>query len=136
MFIAFALNMCAVINVSCILQQREKGKFFDQTPPSCVSLYILLHVHPLLGNELVNEFPRRQIFGKQSFARLHNNRGDCVFYVVRAKQQYINGVMQSVSKQRNCKHVYNNRCFPWGLCRVLIREVNSDASSVQGSCES
>jgi hypothetical protein len=36
--------------------------------------YILLHVHPLLGNVLVNEFPRRQILGKQSVARLRNNR--------------------------------------------------------------
>jgi hypothetical protein len=38
--------------------------------------------------------------------------------------------MQSVSKQRNCQHVYDNRCFPWCLCRVLLREVNSDANSV------
>jgi hypothetical protein len=43
--------------------------------------------------------------------------------------------MQFVSKQRNCKDVYNNRCFPWCLCRVLIREVNSDVISVQGSYE-
>jgi hypothetical protein len=41
---------------------------------------ILLHVHPLLGNELVKEFPRRQILRKQSVARLRNNRGGCVFY--------------------------------------------------------
>jgi hypothetical protein len=46
-----------------------------------------MHVHPLLGNELVNEFPRRQILGKQSVARLRNNRGGYVFYVARAKQQ-------------------------------------------------
>jgi hypothetical protein len=32
--------------------------------------------------------------------------------------------MQSVSKQRNCNHVYNNRYFPLCLCRVLIGEVN------------
>jgi hypothetical protein len=32
--------------------------------------------------------------------------------------------------------VINNRCFPWGLCRVLIRDVNAKASSVQGSYES
>jgi hypothetical protein len=34
--------------------------------------------------------------------------------------------------------VINNRdgVFPWGLCRVLIREVNAEASSVQGSYES
>jgi hypothetical protein len=33
--------------------------------------------------------------------------------------------MVSVSKQRNCEDVYNNRCFPWCLCRILIREVNA-----------
>jgi hypothetical protein len=35
---------------------------------------LLLHVHPLLGNGLVNKFPRRQILGKQSVARSRNNR--------------------------------------------------------------
>jgi hypothetical protein len=95
----------------------------------------MLYVYPLLGNMLLNKFLRRQILGKESVARLYNNRGDCVLYVVRAKQQQNNGVMQSVSKQQNCIHVYNNRCFPWGLCRALIREVNSDASSVQDSYE-
>jgi hypothetical protein len=35
---------------------------------------ILLHAHPLLGSVLVNKFPRRQIVGKQSVARLRNNR--------------------------------------------------------------
>jgi hypothetical protein len=43
--------------------------------------------------------------------------------------------MQCVSKQRNCKHVYKNRYFPRCLCRVLIREVNSDASSVRTPVE-
>jgi hypothetical protein len=52
-----------------------------------VPLKILLHVHPLLGNVLVNRFPRRQILSKQCVARLRNNRGGCVFYVVRSKQQ-------------------------------------------------
>jgi hypothetical protein len=37
--------------------------------------YILLNVHPLLGNVLVNEFPRRQNLGRESVARLRNNRG-------------------------------------------------------------
>jgi hypothetical protein len=36
--------------------------------------FTLLHVHPLLGNVLVNKFPRRQILGKQSVARLRNNK--------------------------------------------------------------
>jgi hypothetical protein len=92
----------------------------------CVMRKILLHAHTLLGKVLVNEFPRRQIFDKQSVAMLRNKRGGCVFYVVRAKQQY-NGVMQSVSKQQNCKRFHNNRCFLWCPCRWLIREVNSDA---------
>jgi hypothetical protein len=40
--------------------------------------------------------------------------------VVDARQQKNNGVMQSVSKQRNCKHDYNNRCSVWGPCRRFI----------------
>jgi hypothetical protein len=39
-----------------------------------VSRKVLLHVRPLLGNGLVNKFPRRQILVKQSVARLRNNR--------------------------------------------------------------
>jgi hypothetical protein len=35
---------------------------------------MLLHVHLLLGNGLVNEFLRRQILGKQSVATSRNNR--------------------------------------------------------------
>jgi hypothetical protein len=65
---------------------------------------ILLHVHPLLGNGLVNKFPRRQILGKQFVARLRNNRRGCVFYAGCAEQRWNNGVMQPVSKQRLCKH--------------------------------
>jgi hypothetical protein len=64
----------------------------------------MLHVHPLLGNVLVNELPRRQILDKQSVARLCRNRGGCVLRVVRSKQQ-LSSVMQFVSKQSNCKHV-------------------------------
>jgi hypothetical protein len=37
-------------------------------------LKILLHVHQLLANVLVNKFPRRQILGTQPVARLRNNR--------------------------------------------------------------
>jgi hypothetical protein len=53
---------------------------------------VLLYVHPMLGNVLVNKFPRRQILGKQSVARLHNNRWGYVFYAVCAKQQRITGL--------------------------------------------
>jgi hypothetical protein len=42
---------------------------------------VLLHVPPLLGNVLVNKFPRRQILGKQSVASSRNNKGSCVFRV-------------------------------------------------------
>jgi hypothetical protein len=38
-------------------------------------LLLLLHLHQLLGNGLVNKFPRRQILGKESVAGLRNNRG-------------------------------------------------------------
>jgi hypothetical protein len=44
-------------------------------------IIILLHVYPLLGNELVNKFPRRHVLGKHSVAALRNNRGGCVFRV-------------------------------------------------------
>jgi hypothetical protein len=52
------------------------------------SRWILLHVHPLLGKVLLKMFPRRQILGKQSVARLPNNKWDWVFYAVWAKQQW------------------------------------------------
>jgi hypothetical protein len=73
----------------------------------------MLHVHPLLGNGLVDKFQRRQILGKQSVARLRNNSDyrRSVFNVVRAMPS---------ARQQNCKHVYNNRsCF---LC-VIRAEV-------------
>jgi hypothetical protein len=65
---------------------------------------VLLHVRPLLGNVLFSKFPRRQILGKQSVARLRNNKWGSVFYVVCADQRWNNGVMQSVSKQRLGTH--------------------------------
>jgi hypothetical protein len=68
-------------------------------PASCLpNSVILLHVHSLLGNGLVNKFPRRQILGKESVAKLHNNSdyGRSVFSVVRAMPN---------AKQQNCKHV-------------------------------
>jgi hypothetical protein len=63
--------------------------------------YILWHVNALLGNVLVNKFPRRQILDKLFVARLRYNRWGC---------------------------------FPWGLCWVLIREVN--AVTVSSDCRS
>jgi hypothetical protein len=86
--------------------------FCNKTMVECWA-YILLHVHPLLGNGLVNKFPRKQILGKQSVARLRNNSDNrrSVFIVVRA--------MPSVTQQ-NCKHIYNNGCFLWCPCRRFI----------------
>jgi hypothetical protein len=75
-------------------------------------LIILLHVHPLLGNGLVNKFPRSQIVSKQSVARLRNNPNRRnVFNVVRAMPS---------AKQQNCKHFYYNRCFLWSPCGRFI----------------
>jgi hypothetical protein len=70
--------------------------------------YILLHVHPLLGNGSVKKFPRKQILGKQSVATLRNNFDNrrSVFNVVSAMLS---------TRQQNCEHVYNNRC---SLCVV------------------
>jgi hypothetical protein len=41
--------------------------------------------------------------------------------------------MQSVSKQRNCKHVYNNRCSQWGPCRRFIEDSEGRLQSVVAS---
>jgi hypothetical protein len=61
--------------------QKKKGLQSCRT----ASPNILLHVYPLLGNGLVNKFPRRQILGKQSVAGLRNNYDNRnVFNVVRA----------------------------------------------------
>jgi hypothetical protein len=103
----------------------KKGNIPNINNKNCNYILILLHVHPLLGNVLVNEFPRRQ-----SVARLRNNKGGCVVYVVRAKQQLNNGVMQSASKQRNCKHVYINRSSLWGLYRRFIGDTVGRLQSV------
>jgi hypothetical protein len=59
----------------------------------------------ILGNGSLKKFPRRQMLGKQSIARLHNNTESrkSVFNVVR---------FMPSARQQNCKHVYNNRiCF-------------------------
>jgi hypothetical protein len=68
------------------------------------SACILLHVHPLLGNGLVNKFLQKQIPAKQFVARLHNNSDNrrSVFNLVRTMPS---------AKQQNCKLVYNNKYF-------------------------
>jgi hypothetical protein len=95
--------------------------------------FIFLHVHPLPGNVFVNKFPRRPILGKQSVARLFSNREGCVFYLVRAKQT-VERCMQPLIGNGTV-NMSTVRCFPWDLYRVLIGQVNSNSSSVQGSYE-
>jgi hypothetical protein len=75
---------------------------------------VSLHVHPLLGNRLVNKFPRRQILGKQSVDRLRNNRGG-LFSMSSASRPAL------VTEQwtRNLKR---DTCVLWGPCREDIRE--------------
>jgi hypothetical protein len=51
----------------------------------------MLHVHPLLGNVLVNKLPRRQILGKESDAGLRNNRGGCFLPCPRWRQAAVDG---------------------------------------------
>jgi hypothetical protein len=58
---------------------------------------ILLHVHLLLGNGLVNKFPRRELLGKHSVDRLPKDKEGCVFYVVRGRPRARNGPMNSQS---------------------------------------
>jgi hypothetical protein len=70
---------------------------------------IFLHVYPLLGNELVKKFQRRQILGKKSVARLRNNRGGCIFYVVRPTPSSGNGPMNS---QCDMWHVFSMGSVP------------------------
>jgi hypothetical protein len=52
---------------------------------------ILLNVHQLLGNGLVNKFSRRQILGKQSVARSGNNRTN-VYSSLLGNSQGANGL--------------------------------------------
>jgi hypothetical protein len=97
---------CCTLFSTCLFFFLARNHTMDSLRANLVSpcAYILLHVHQLLGNVLVNKFPRRQILCKQSAARLRNNKRDCVFYVVRAEQRWNNGVMHPVSKQRLGKY--------------------------------
>jgi hypothetical protein len=65
--------------------------------------YILLHVHPLLGNVLVNKF-REDRFLVNSPLLDYGTTDEAVFYVVRAEQRWNNGGLHPVSKQRLGKH--------------------------------
>jgi hypothetical protein len=85
--------------------------------------------HPLLGNRLINKFPRRQILGKQSVDKLCKNRGGCVLCVVCATPSAGNGPMNS---QFDMWHVFSVWAAPCnskgavfsvrGPCREDIRE--------------
>jgi hypothetical protein len=76
--VSFHFNVCV-----CLFSH---GHLANGSKYSAVKLFILLHVHPLLGKVLVNKFLWRQILGKQSVARLRNNSDNrrSIFYIVRA----------------------------------------------------
>jgi hypothetical protein len=97
----------------------------------------LLHVHPLTGKALVNKFPRRQILGRQSVARLRNNRGGCVFYVVRATPSAGNGLVNSQLSRNLCflcglLHATVELCFLRYPCRGHITRVHLQLRRVFG----
>jgi hypothetical protein len=58
---------------------------------------------------MVNNFPRRQILGKQSVARLRNNKGGCVFYVICATPRAGHGPTNS---QSDTSHVFSVESVP------------------------
>jgi hypothetical protein len=57
-----------------ILEDNLRFENLKSYKQGSIQDYILLYTHPLLGNALINKFPRRQILGKQSVARSRNNR--------------------------------------------------------------
>jgi hypothetical protein len=73
------------------------------------SKYHIVICTSIARQQVGNKFPQRQILSKQSVAKLHNNSDNriSVFNVVH---------VTASSKQQNCKHIYNNKCFLWGLC--------------------
>jgi hypothetical protein len=81
-----------------------------------IIVIIILHVHPLLGNRLLNKFPRRQILGKQSVARLRRIWGGCVFYFVCATPSAGNGQMISQSDRW---HVFSVGFVPRRYKRIV-----------------
>jgi hypothetical protein len=79
---ACLLIRCLAMNILFLLAWDRVGMCLPSRYLAMgIHVTILLHVHPLLGNVLLNKFPRRYILGKQSVARLRNNRGSCVFCV-------------------------------------------------------
>jgi hypothetical protein len=100
-------HMTEIINAYTILVSKPKTKRAFNIPGRKWrdDIKILLHVHPLLGNEL----PRRYILGKGSVARLRKNRWGCVLYVVRGTPSAGNGPMNS---QSDTWHVFYVGCVP------------------------
>jgi hypothetical protein len=64
-------------------------QFWYTSCQGMVRSIILLHVHPLLGNVLVNKSPRRPIIGEQSVAGSRNNIWSCVSVSAVTTQQWI-----------------------------------------------
>jgi hypothetical protein len=56
-----------------------------------VYVFVLLHVHPLLGNGLVNKFPRKHIPGKESVVMSRNKRTN-VYGSLLGNNQRANGL--------------------------------------------
>jgi hypothetical protein len=75
----------------CLCAHRDLGVVADYKREKGLFGYIVLYVHPLLGNGLVNKFPRRQIFGKQSVARSRNNKTN-VYSSLLGNNQSANGL--------------------------------------------
>jgi hypothetical protein len=104
---------------------------------------ITRHINALLGNGLVNTFPRRQILGKQSVARLRINsnnrrtavsmrrlvntplrtwqqyRGNC--FLCGSRQANARNNRTSIDRQRSCKHA--------SLTKVDFRGVRAEELS-------
>jgi hypothetical protein len=102
--------------------RRESGYLEDS---DIIRRIILLHVHPLLGDVLINEFPRRQLLGKQSVARLRNNKGGCIFYVVAPCPAL---VTDQWTRSLTC-----DTCFLRCPCRGYITRVHLQLRRVQES---
>jgi hypothetical protein len=90
-----------------------------------IDLYrILRHVNSLLGNGLVNNFPRRQILGKQSVARLSNNSNNRTAVSVR----------RSVNTSFRMLQQYKGNCFLCGPRQAIVRN-NRTCIARQRSCK-
>jgi hypothetical protein len=69
--------------------------------------------NPLLGNEILNELPRRESLGKQSVAKLRNNRKAVL------RNPFLgNGSIKTLPRNKNPN--MGKMCFLCGPCRGVI----------------